>query len=97
MALKGIKPEVVKPQKPKILITGPAGSRKSSFVLNAPAPFYIDTESGITREQYQKSWLNREGCILVLQKEAKTLLRLRRRPKNWPQPNIPTNPLSWIH
>ena len=54
MALKGVKPEVVKPQKPKILISGPAGSRKSSFALNAPAPFYIDTESGITREQYMK-------------------------------------------
>src|SRR5580698_10192228 len=54
MALKGIKPEVVKPQKPKILISGPAGSRKSSFALNAPMPFYIDTEAGITREQYMK-------------------------------------------
>lgn len=54
MALKGVKPEVVKPQKPKILISGPAGSRKSSFALNAQMPFYIDTEAGITREQYQK-------------------------------------------
>jgi len=61
MALKGIKPEVVKPQKPKILISGPAGSRKSSFVLNAPAPFYIDTESGITREQYQKKLAQQGG------------------------------------
>jgi hypothetical protein len=54
MALKGVKPEVVKPQKPKILISGPAGSRKSSFALNAQMPFYIDTEAGITREQYMK-------------------------------------------
>lgn len=54
MALKGVKPEVVKPQKPKILISGPAGSRKSTFALNSPTPFYIDTEAGITREQYQK-------------------------------------------
>lgn len=61
MALKGIKPEVVKPQKPKILVSGPAGSRKSSFALNAPQPYYIDTEAGITREQYQRQLAKQGG------------------------------------
>ena len=61
MALKGIKPEVVVPSKPKILITGKAGGGKSIFSLNAPSPFYIDTESGATREQYMKKLMASGG------------------------------------
>lgn len=60
-ALKGIKPEVVVPSKPKILISGAAGTWKSSFCLNAEKPFYIDTESGIVREQYMEKLIKSGG------------------------------------
>ena len=61
MALKGIKPEIVVPSKPKIMLTGFAGTGKSIFALNAPSPFYIDTESGVTREQYMKKLIASKG------------------------------------
>ena len=61
MALKGIKPEVVVPSKPKIMLSGIAGTGKSIFSLNAPAPFYIDTESGATREQYMQKLIASKG------------------------------------
>lgn len=60
-ALKGIKPEIVVPSKPKILISGPAGTWKSSFCLHAEKPFYIDTESGIVREQYMEKLIASGG------------------------------------
>lgn len=55
MALKGRKPETVVPQKPKILLSGPAGSRKTTFCLHAPSPYFIDTEAGGKREQYMEA------------------------------------------
>lgn len=61
MVLKGIDPEVVVPQKPKILFTGTAGTGKSIFALNAPTPFYIDTESGANREQYMRKLIASKG------------------------------------
>jgi hypothetical protein len=54
MALKGIKPEVVKARKPHIMLSGEPGTGKTYFSLNWPAPYFIDTESGATREQYMK-------------------------------------------
>jgi len=52
MALKGIKPEIVKARKPHIMLSGEPGTGKTYFSLNWPAPYFIDTESGATREQY---------------------------------------------
>lgn len=52
MALKGIKPEIVKASKPKFMLSGKAGTGKSMFALNFPSPYYIDTEGGATRKQY---------------------------------------------
>lgn len=61
MALKGIKAEVVVPSKPKIMISGEAGTWKSTFGLNAPCPFFIDTEAGANREQYMEKLMASDG------------------------------------
>lgn len=52
--LKAVKPEIVKPSKPKFLLSGKSGVGKTSFALNFPRPYFIDTERGATREQYMK-------------------------------------------
>lgn len=54
MALKGVRPEIIKASKPKFMLSGKPGTGKTFFALNFPAPFYIDTEGGATREQYVK-------------------------------------------
>lgn len=65
--LKGIKPEVVVPSKPKIMLSGKPGTGKSFFALNAPAPYLIDTEGGATREQYVQKLLKQGGSYLGIQ------------------------------
>jgi hypothetical protein len=70
MALKGKKPELVKPRKPHIMITGEAGVGKSTFALNWPNPYYFDTELGITREQYIKKLQASGGAYLGLDEGA---------------------------
>jgi len=52
--LKAVKPEIVKPSKPKFMISGKSGTGKTRFSLNFPHPYIIDTEGGATREQYMK-------------------------------------------
>lgn len=54
MALKGIKPEIVKARKPHIMLSGEPGTGKTYFALNWPSPYLVDTEAGATREQYVK-------------------------------------------
>lgn len=54
MALRAIKPEVIKVGKPKMLISGESGAGKSMFALSFPKPYFIDSESGATRPQYRK-------------------------------------------
>jgi hypothetical protein len=51
--LKGVKPELVQPCKPKFLMSGKAGVGKTMFALEFPSVYYIDTEGGATREQYR--------------------------------------------
>lgn len=62
--LKGIRPEVIKPMKPKFMLSGRPGTGKSFFALNFPSPFYIDTEGGATREQYVKKLIASGGVYL---------------------------------
>ncbi len=45
---------VIKPTKPKFMISGKSGVGKTQFALNFPKPYLIDTEGGATREQYMK-------------------------------------------
>ena len=61
MALKGIKPEIVKARKPHIMISGEPGTGKTFFSLNWPAPYLIDTEAEATREQYVKKLNEAKG------------------------------------
>ena len=60
--LKAVKPEIVKPSKPKFLISGKSGAGKTSFSLNFPHPYLIDTEGGATREQYMKKLSSSGGA-----------------------------------
>jgi len=62
MSLKAIKPEVVKPSKPKFLISGKSGVGKTSFALEFEKPYLIDTEGGAVREQYTKKLLTSGGA-----------------------------------
>jgi len=54
MSLKARSPELVKPSKPKFLISGESGVGKTFFALDFPKPYLIDVESGATRPQYQE-------------------------------------------
>lgn len=62
MALKAIKPEVVKPGKPKFMISGKSGVGKTMFALQFEKPYFIDTEGGATREQYMKKLVTNGGA-----------------------------------
>lgn len=65
--LKGLKPELVKASKPHIMISGKPGTGKSFFALNFPAPYYIDTEGGATRDQYVKKLTEQGGAYLGIE------------------------------
>lgn len=52
MVLRAVKPEVVKPGKPKFMISGKSGVGKSMFALSFEKPYFIDVEGGGKREQY---------------------------------------------
>jgi hypothetical protein len=58
MALKGKKPEVVKAQKPKVILYGLPGQGKTWFTLDAPDHYYMDTEGGATQPQYRKKLIS---------------------------------------
>ena len=47
-------PEIVKPSKPKFMLSGDPGVGKTFFALSFLKPVFVDIESGGTREQYQK-------------------------------------------
>lgn len=61
MALRGVKPEIIKPSKPKFLLSGKSGVGKTQFALNFPKPYFIDTEGGGTRKQYMKKLIDSGG------------------------------------
>lgn len=62
MALRAIKPEIVKPSKPKFLVSGKSGVGKTQFSIHFPKPYLIDTEGGATREQYMKKLIASGGA-----------------------------------
>lgn len=61
-ALTAVKPEIKPEVKPKILISGRAGVGKTMFALEFPTPYYIDTEGGATRRQYQERLIANGGA-----------------------------------
>lgn len=81
MALKGIKGEVVVPSKPKIMLSGIAGTGKSIFALNAPQPYYMDTEAGATREQYMKKLIASKGLYFGPQQGSQDFIEMTNQAK----------------
>lgn len=61
-ALKAKKPEEVKLNKPKFMISGESGVGKTFFALDFPKPYLIDVEQGATRSQYQDK-LKKSGGV----------------------------------
>lgn len=59
--LKAVKPEVVKPGKPKFIISGKAGVGKTFLALDFPSVYYFDTEGGATQPQYRKKLIESGG------------------------------------
>lgn len=62
--MRAKKPELVKPSKPKLLLSGKSGVGKTIFALNFPSVYYIDTEGGATREQYRKKLIEANGVYM---------------------------------
>ena len=52
MPLKAKKPELIKPSKPKFILSGKAGVGKTWLMLDFPKPYIIDCEGGATEPQY---------------------------------------------
>jgi GTPase SAR1 family protein len=62
MGLKAVKPEIVKPSKPKFMISGKSGVGKTQFALSFEKPYLFDTEGGAVREQYMKKLVESKGA-----------------------------------
>lgn len=62
--LKAVAPASVKPAKPKMLIFGKAGYGKTWASLDFPKVYYIDTEGGATRAEYQDKLKKAGGAYL---------------------------------
>lgn len=62
MSLKAIKPEIVKPSKPKFMISGKSGVGKTLFSIQFEKPYFIDTEGGAVREQYMAKLIEAKGA-----------------------------------
>jgi len=60
--LKAVKPELIKPSKPKFMISGKSGVGKTTFSLDFEKPYFIDCEGGATREQYTKKLVKSGGA-----------------------------------
>lgn len=52
MALKAKSPELVKPSKPKFILSGKSGVGKTFYMLDFEKPYVIDVEGGATESQY---------------------------------------------
>lgn len=52
--LKGKKPELITPGKPKVLVFGRGGVGKTHWACRFPKVYYIDTEGGGVRDQYRR-------------------------------------------
>jgi hypothetical protein len=64
MALRAKAPEIKQAKRAKILISGEPGSGKTYFSLGFPGVYFIDTEYGAEREQYQRRLIETGGMYL---------------------------------
>ena len=62
--LKATKPEVIKRQKPKVVIFGKAGIGKTWGAINFPSVYFIDIEGGATEGQYVEKLVSSGGVYL---------------------------------
>lgn len=62
--LKAVAPKVVAPTKPKFLVYGAAKAGKTWTSIDFPSVYFIDTERGATRENYQDK-LAKAGGVYV--------------------------------
>ncbi len=63
-ALKGQKPNVGLPTKPKFMIFGPPNVGKTTVAMDFPKVYYIDTEGGAEQPQYQRKLLASDGLYM---------------------------------
>lgn len=59
--LKAVKPEILKPEKPKFLLSGPFGCGKTYLACGFPRPYYFDHEGSAKRPQYRKRLAEQGG------------------------------------
>lgn len=69
MTLRAVKPHEAKPSKVKMLIYGEPGSGKSTFALEFPSIYFIDSEAGAVRPQYQEK-LKKVGGLYFGQEQG---------------------------
>lgn len=62
MSLKAVKPEIVKPSKPKFLVSGKSGVGKTLFAMGFDTPYVIDVEGGAVRPQYMSRLIEGKGA-----------------------------------
>lgn len=62
MSLRAIKPEIVKPSKPKFLVSGKSGVGKTLFAMSFEKPYVIDVEGGAVRPQYMTRLIEGGGA-----------------------------------
>jgi hypothetical protein len=60
--LRAVKPEILKPEKPKFLLSGPYGCGKTFLASGFPKPYYFDHEGSAKREQYRKRLIEQGGA-----------------------------------
>ena len=71
--MRAIKPEIVKPRKPKMLIFGPPKSWKSRLSLQFPANYYIDIESGATQPHYRQDLIDAGGVYMGVEQGSQDI------------------------
>jgi len=62
MALKGRKPALVEPGKPKFMVSGKFGLGKTYFACCFPNVYFMDTEGGAVRKQYKEKLIKGSGA-----------------------------------
>lgn len=65
--LSAVKPKAVKPTKPKFLVVGAPKVGKTWGSIDFPSVYFIDTERGATRENYQDKLLKAGGMYVGME------------------------------